>query len=595
MAGRTSGWTTTRTEETPGTPGGRPDPAARGAEAILDAFDRYRRTFRRLTRGARRRFEQRDWHGVQHDALARLELYGHTVDETTRAVRRLLGPRVQDPATWKAMRAGYARRIVGRDDFELVETFFNSITRRIFATVGVNPEIEFVERDFDHRPHDESRPPYRTWPWRGDARTMVRTVLRSLRFRAPWADLERDATLGGDVLAAHAAVAEGRIDFVDVIRPIFFRNKGAYVVGRLRGGGVTVPFVLPLLHPAQGIELDAVLTDPNDVSSVFSFTRSYFHVDLDLPHEAVDFLRSILPLKRVDELYTYLGFNKHGKTELYRELLRYLRRSNDRFVAAPGERGLVMIVFTLPGFDVVFKVIRDRPHPPKTTTRADVLDHYRFVFRHDRVGRLVDAQEFEHLAFDRARFDPGLLAELLDEAPQQVELRGDTVIIHHLYTERRVTPLDVYLRGAPPEPARRAVLDWGRCLKELAAANIFPGDLLMKNFGVTRQGRVVFYDYDELALLTGLRFRRKPEARDPDQEMEAEPWYFVGQNDVFPEEFRTFLGLDGEFRQAFEEAHGDLFDPAFWARTQERLRDGEMLDVYPYGEARRFAHPLAGV
>jgi isocitrate dehydrogenase kinase/phosphatase len=336
------------------------------------------------------------------------------------------------------------------------------------------------------------------------------------------------------------------------------------------------------------VRVDAVLLAEHEVSIVFSYTHSYFLVATERPGALVRFLRALMPQKPVDELYNSIGYNKHGKTELYRALLRHLEPGRERFDFAPGARGMVMIVFTMPSFDVVFKVIRDHFQPPKTGTRRQVMEKYQLVFQHDRAGRLIDAQEFEHLQFARDRFAPELLAELCTQAAGTVEVVGDTVVIHHLYTERRVTPLDIYLRGARSADAAAAVHDYGAALRDLAATNIFPGDLLLKNFGVTRQRRVVFYDYDELCLLTDCNFRYLPPARSDDEEWAGEPWFYAGERDIFPEEFRSFLGLDGALLRVFLDAHGDLLEPAYWRRTQERIRCGEIMDVLPYRAERRF-------
>jgi isocitrate dehydrogenase kinase/phosphatase len=320
---------------------------------------------------------------------------------------------------------------------------------------------------------------------------------------------------------------------------------------------------------------------------VFSFARSYFLVEMESPRRMVEFLREIMPLKPLAELYNAIGWNKHGKTELYRSILRHLATTEDRFEVAAGQRGMVMAVFTLPGFDVVFKVIRDRFEPPKTVTAEEVKQKYRLVFRHDRAGRLVDAQEFEHLAFERARFDPALFAELISSCAERVKVEGDKVVISHLYTERRLRPLDVYLREAGAEAARDAVVDYGQVLRDLAATDIFPGDMLLKNFGVSRHGRLIFYDYDELCPLSECRFRALPTPRDDDDESAGEPWFYVSERDIFPEEFRNFLGLPEDLMRAFLEQHEELLGPAFWQRMQELHARGEVLDVYPYRSSRR--------
>lgn len=564
--------------------------AAAAAKAALLAFDRLTGSFAAVTRRAPGRFAARDWRGMHEDAVERLGIYGASLDALVAECRALLGEAVDDQASWKAMKREFSAAIAGRGDFEIAETFFNSLTRRVFTTVGVNREIEFVASDFDIPEAEPGESLLVGFVWNvNEPAALIRGILLDRRLGAPYCDLERDAATGGSALVEQLSAAGPVTPAgpVEMLRPVFFRNRRAYLVGRIRTAGAPLPLVLALVNTDEGVALDAVLTLEDEVSIVFSFARAYFHVEADRPRETVAFLRSIMPRKPVAELYTSIGHHKHGKTELYRALLRRLESSRDRFETAPGDRGLVMLVFTLPSWDVVFKVIRDVAGPPKRTTRRDVLDRYRLVFTLDRVGRLVDAQEFEHLTFERRRFAPELLAELLQHAPGSVTVDGDLVEIKHLFTERRLTPLNLYLRQAPPDAARAAVIDLGNAIKELAAANIFPGDLLLKNFGVTRHGRVVFYDYDELCLLETCVFREMPRSRDMDDDLADEPWFSVGENDIFPEELSRFLGLPGELRDVFVAHHGDLFDVGFWRHTQERCRAGDLLELTSYRPERR--------
>lgn len=557
--------------------------AAEGAYAIRDAFDLYQRAFRQITRCAKGRFEARDWRGVEQDAVERLDLYKRVVDRIVTESRAALGEHVREKTVWTAMRATYSGLIAGRDDLELAETFFNSVTRRIFATVGVDPGIEFVDSG-SAVPSNPARPIYRAYPRRGDTAALIAAVLADYPFSAGYADPVGDARLVAAELDRHIRATWGaaELEAIEMIQPVFYRNKGAYLVGSLRRGERRDPVILALLNDGPGVTVDAVLLTEDEVSNVFSYTRSYFQVEADCAYLLVDFLKSIMPWKRRAELYTAIGYNKHGKTELYRDLYCHLLGSDDRFELARGERGMVMVVFNMPSFDVVFKVIKDAFPYPKRTTRTDVMSRYQLVFKHDRAGRLVDAQEFEHLAFPRERFTDEALAELLSQCGNTVSLVGETVDIQHLYTERRLTPLNLYLREREPDAAAQAVIDYGQAIKDMAATNIFPGDLFLKNFGVTRHGRTVFYDYDELCLLTDCNFRAIPQGRDLYDDLETQPWFSVAENDIFPEEFRSFLGLERRLMDIFCDVHGDLFAVAFWHDMQARLRAGEVLDLYPY-------------
>jgi len=565
--------------------------ARRGAAAIFAAFGDYEREFQAITRRAKVRFEQRDWHGWQQDALERLELYPRVIARVVGEIRHLLDFSETDKKLWATMKSAYAEVIGSCQDIELAETFFNSVSRRIFTTIGVDPRIEFLFSDFDTPAEAGSVPIYRTHPARGALAELIKQVLTGCEFAAPFEDRDRDAHRVARAInrQLQAVVSAMPIDAIDMIPAVFYRNQGAYLVGRIRSGDQVMPLTLALQHQEGGIVVDAVLLSADEVSIIFSFTRSYFHVEVHRPRDLVAFLKSFMPRKPIAELYIAIGYNKHGKTELYRDLMRHIDQSTDTFDIARGDRGMVMSVFTLPSFDVVFKVIRDRFAFPKTSSRRDVIERYQLVFKHDRAGRLADVQEFEHLTFARDRFSQRLLDELAAEAAESVTIGPRMVEIKHAYVERRMTPLNLYIRDAELPAACNAILDYGQAVKDLAATNIFPGDMLLKNFGVTRHGRVVFYDYDELCLVTDCHFRELPAAADESDEFDAEPWFYVGPNDIFPEEFINFMGLGGELRDTFLKAHGDILTAQYWQGIQVRHHAGELLDIIPYPCSRRLS------
>jgi isocitrate dehydrogenase kinase/phosphatase len=558
------------------------------AREVAAAFAAYNAEYRAITRRAPQRFDARDWRGSQKDAVERIELYDRFVDSTIAAFRTRLGAGLLDAALWRAVRARLADRIEGLPDNEFLKTFFSSITRRLFGTVGVAPDREFLAADLDPLASVEGEINTMSYPNRGSLLLLLEDLLGDLRFRSAWRDFDRSvAQIAAEVEAHIRTIGERRaVQRVEVIRPVFYQAQRAYVVGRLEGRGLRVPLVIALRNTDLGILVDAVMLSEDDVSVLFGFTRSYFHVDLDRVAEAVLFLKSLMPRKPVSELFTVLGRARQGKAERFRSLLRHLEQTVDLFAHAPGERGLVMVCFTLPSFDVVFKVIRDRFPYPKTVLREEVLAKYELVFKHDRAGRLVDAQEFKRMRFPKARFAPELLEELRLETAKSVHVEGEDLIFDHLYIERRMTPLNLYLRSAPAEAAERAVVDYGQCIRDLAYSNIFAGDLLLKNFGVTRHGRVIFYDYDELCAVTDCRFRDLPEARNDEDEMRGEAWFYVADNDVFPETFIRFLAFDDGQRAAFMHAHGEILTAAFWRGVQARLSDGDVLDVVPYHAKR---------
>lgn len=560
------------------------------AHLILGAYIKYYHHYKRITKRAKIRFENRDWHGIQVDARERLTLYRDAVGRTTEEVLTVLGEKANDRVIWREVKDMFLEEILNFNTRNIAETFFNSVYRHSHKGLSVDEELMFVHATGTYREFKSTIPIFYTLFLSGDVELIIRQLFSYYVFDADYEDLDRDVRHITDTLKEKLKgfKASSRNIRLELLKSIFFRNKGAYIVGRLFDGDKVYPFVMPLLHDDNGIYVDALLLETNDVSSIFSYNRSYFLVETDIASEMVDFMRSILPTKSLGELYNSLGFEKHGKTVLYRDFLRHLAISHDKFVTAPGIKGMVMLVFTLPSYNMVFKIIKDHFLPPKKVTEKIVKEKYELVFFHDRVGRMADSHMFENFVFERNRFSEELLEELLTDAPSKIILSKDKVEIKHMYIEKKMVPLNLYLESATPDEAEDVINEYGKAIKQLAAVNIFPGDMLLKNFGVTRLKRVVFYDYDEIGFLTDYNFRIIPEPRDYYDEMSSEPWYSVGDNDVFPEEFPRFLIGRSEIRDIFYKLHGDLYNVKFWKSVQDRLKKGEIFDVFPYRQRLRF-------
>jgi isocitrate dehydrogenase kinase/phosphatase len=540
------------------------------AALIAEHFRQYNEEFGRITRRAALNFLAEDWATAQLDAVARIELYELRVARGVAAIASQLQLKRTDVALWTEIKRAYEIIVARRPDSDFYRTFFNSITRDLFGTVGVNPEVEFCATNVGRA---SGAVPIRVYRVGGSLPTAVREVLTDLPFGAAIPDPEA---------AVHRVSAEigryfqtgrlsGQPESIELIEPVFYRGTHAFVVGRLIGDGSITPLVLAFTNSSRGVQVDSVMLSRADVGSLFGYARSYLHVDLPVVSAAITLLRSFMPRKSIDELYTVLGRAKQGKTERYFALQRHLDKSIDSFVHAPGDRGLVMLVFTLPSHDLVFKVIRDRFGAPKTSTREDVIDRYQFVFRHDRAGRLVDAQEFRRLRLPRARFMPDLLDELLNEAGESCRMEGDDLIVEHCYIERRLRPLNLFLRESDPAAAESAIIDYGNALRDLAASNVFPGDLLLKNFGVTSHGRVIFYDYDEICMVTDCVFRDLPQPSCEEEETSAEPWFHYGPRDVFPEQWLPFLSIPPALCGVFTQHHAELLTAAWWRSLSSRL------------------------
>ena len=567
--------------------------AALCAEETCGAFRQFETRFDEITRRGRQRFLTRDWWGSFADAAERLRVYPLVLDELMPRIGRLMGSRFHERSIWSAIKAVYSSLIAHSLRREIAESFFNSVTRRVFATEGVDQSIEFVDTDFDTPPQSSAQNILRVY----SGAYLPELVFRVLTDESVagfheqfWNRQQPAPELGAGRLRAVLPLATAYK--IEILAAVFYRGHGAYIVGRAMSadGGPEIPIAFCLRHPDErGLILDALLHGESDLAILFSYTRAYFRVGAPCPFEVVRWLRQLMPGKRLADLYNEVGYNRHAKTEFYRDFVGHLENSDDRFVPAEGARGMVMLVFTLPGYDVVFKLIRDRFDVPKENDRHDVMRRYRIVFEHDRAGRLVEAHEFEHLRIARDRFDPTLADELLAEAASTVRVEKTDMIIAHAYVERRVRPLNLFLRDSAVADAIDAARDYGQAIKDLAASNIFPGDLLTKNFGVTRRGRVVFYDYDELCFLTDCNFREMPQAKTYEEEIAAEPWFSVQDNDIFPEEFPQFLAFPDAAREALLRRHGDLFQSDFWRNVQHKLRGGELPEIFPYAQERRLA------
>ena len=575
------------------------------ARAILEGFNRHYSLFRYVAQQAKSRFENGDWHGMVRSARDRIPFYDQRVHEAVARIERdfdldSLSDEERD-ALWQAVKQCYIALLAEHRQPECAETFFNSVCTKLLHREYFRNRFLFVRPGVATDYMDSDPPSFRSYyPAKVGARNALRQILIDFGLACPWVDVERDIRrVMRAVCRAHrrneAPNALNRPfhvepDFqIQVLSNLFYRNKGAYIIGRIVNGTRVTPLAVPILRTERGqIYVDAVLLTQHWIATLFSFTRAYFLVDMEAPSAYVDFVRSLLPHKPASELYTMVGLQKQGKTLFYRDFLHHLRHSADQFVVAPGIKGLVMTVFTLPSYPYVFKMIKDVIPFPKETDAEQIKGKYQLVKMHDRVGRMADTWEYSHVTLPRARFSAELIRELRQTCAEQVEISETTVLIHHVYIERRMTPLNMFLTHASDAEVEHALIEYGNAIKDLTAANIFPGDMLYKNFGVTRLSRVVFYDYDEIEYMTDCNFRTIPPAPNEEAELSGEPWYRVEKHDVFPEQFGPFLLGDPRIRAAFLKHHADLLTPQFWQGRKERILAGRMEDVYPYPQEERF-------
>ena len=568
--------------------------AQRIADILIEGFDRHYRLFRESSADAKRRFEVAAWTEAQQAVRERIRFYDDRVGECVERLRGELDAGALDDTTWRRAKLLYIGLLVDHRRPELAETFFNSVVTRVLRRTYVHNDFAFVRAAISTEYIESDPPIYRSYyPGGPGLRTALLGVFADFGWSRPFAGLERDVDFVLRALLDHFGgewpTREPNFQ-VQVLGSAFYRNKAAYVIGKIVNGNAETPFAVPVLHDADGrLVLDTVLLDSESISVLFSLSRAYFMVDMDVPSGYVHFLQTLMPAKPRSDLYTVVGLAKQGKTLFFRDLLHHLHHSQDVFVEAPGTRGLVMHVFNLPSYPYVIKVIKDEFGHSKQSDRATVKRKFLMVKEIDRVGRMADTLEFTNLALPHSRFASELLEQLLELAPSTVETDGENVIVGHCYVERRMTPLNLYLDAATEEEVENVVREYGDTIREMAIANVFAGDMLWRNFGVNRHGRVVFYDYDEIEYLTDCVFRAIPPPPNPEAELSGEPWYPVGPLDVFPEEFETFLLGSPKVRDAFMRYHSDLLRPEFWRRCQEQVARGEIVDFFPYPEALRFS------
>lgn len=567
------------------------------ARTILDGFDKHYHLFRISSQQAKQFFETGDWKAAQIAARERIQFYDTRVRECVRTLEDDYDENDLTDEVWREVKLHYMGLLIDHLRPELAETFFNTVCTKLlnrnyfhndFIFVRPATSTEYIERD-------DTPPTYRVYyPATDGLNYTIKRIVTNFQLETPFEDLDRD------VAAVEARLREhfGREKLepnhqIQVLANLFYRNKSAYIIGKGINGNREYPFVIPLMHKRKNeLVLDTILFDVMQITVLFSFTRAYFMVDMEVPSAYVQFIRSILPKKPRSEIYTMIGLQKHGKNLFYRDFLHHLKYSSDCIDAAPGIRGLVMLVFALPSFPYVFKLIKDSFPPPKETTRALIKEKYLLVKNHDRVGRMADTLEYSDVAFPRSRFSEELLEEIRQYAPSMLEVNDEEVVIKHLYIERRMTPLNIWLTEAEQrgdmQAMEQGVLEYGNAIKDLVSANIFPGDMLYKNFGVTRHGRVVFYDYDEIEYITDCTFRKIPLPRNEEDEMSAEPWYPIAKNDVFPEQFGTFLLGNQKVKEFFMKHHADLLTAEYWQGRKLRIVEGKVDDVFPYPQEVRF-------
>ncbi|WP_165727378.1 bifunctional isocitrate dehydrogenase kinase/phosphatase [Pseudoalteromonas sp. 31A1] len=573
--------------------------ASKLARSVFAGFEAMFSQFLNITLGAQSRFEQRQYHSVQSAMRERLQVYEREVKNVSEAVRVIAYAELTCPQTWQLAKNIYGDMVENHENKPIAHTFFNSTFGAIWDDKKIRTVHLFVlKAKYRSEPRSYESLVSRVSLHNG-FNNAVKTLITNQVFRVPFSHLERDvATLQSTLMQGSKQQCKQVYElinlndgYIEYANSLFFRNKACYLIGRcIAKNGDNMPFAIAILNTDEGLKLDAVMMGADQLSLLFGFARTYFMVDTDKPARYVDYLSVLMPHKQRFELFNAIGFIKHAKTEFYRHKVDTTKNSpaNFKYVTAPGTPGMVMLVFTIEGLDYVYKVIKDKFSAPKTATKAQVKEKYNFVKQADRVGRLVDTHEFRYLAFDLSRFSDELLEQMKSQIGSSMVISGKALILKHVYVERKMTPLNLYINQCDNKTLERVMHDYGKAIKELVGANIFPGDMLMKNFGVTRWGRVVFYDFDEICPLTDCNFREVPQTQNALEELSSHSYFDIAENDIFPSQFKVFFSANELAFNYFNNEHSHLFLAPFWQGCQQQIHNGYLPDVYPYKQSWRF-------
>jgi len=576
------------------------------ARKILSGFEQHYQNIKSASIEAKRCFEKKEWMKIESDSKLRLNFYDEQVDVFCKNLsselkkKTLYGAKDEynepthiekfDSEFWKKTKLMYIELITDHRQPELAETFYNSVFCRIFSRSFYNNQFIFTKPCVSLNYIDMDEPVIDSYFVEDkQLKNAFKSILHSYGFNCQLGNLDEDIKRLEEQLFMQIPRLSSEVFEIQVISTPFIRGKCAYIAGKIVSQlHSDTPILIALLNDdKKGLYVDSLLTDRGSISIVFSFSRSYFFITTDYPSAIVEFLKELLPGKTRAVLYSAIGLHKQGKTLLYRHFLKYSKVTSEKLIIAPGIKGMVMSVFTFPMYPYVFKIINDKFAPPKMGTKEMVKDRYYFVKNHVRVGRLADTWEFSNVAFPIKDIDDALLTELKKKAGSNIEIEGELLIIKHMYIENKMTPLNMYLETANKEQQAHIIQDYGKAIDELINSNIFPGDMLTKNFGVTRQNRVVFYDYDEITLMSTPVFKKIPKSRSYEEEMASEPWYYVGQNDVFPEEFKYFMLPNKFMKETFNNHYKKLLDADYWISIQEKIQENGVMDYYPYGSEKR--------
>jgi isocitrate dehydrogenase kinase/phosphatase len=558
------------------------------AEWILKVFDDFYAEFLRLTWAAKATFESRDHPTAIANARRRLGLYNATVYPLADELQRAFPQLKEHEPHWRQVEAAYRTAVDGRYEADLALAYLHSAQRCVHH--GEWKPVEYGFRG-SHRvvPPANAVSEYFPCSWPVDPLTIQR-VLQVADLAVPFCDPARDAGLiarrVNDVLADRAGAG---LRGIEMLRAGFFRNRGAYLVGRLVLKGTEhKPCVIALVNAAEGLRAEALLHAAPHVHNLCSSTEAPFQVTNRHYHELSAFLHSIMPRRPLGLHYSTIGYYHFSKVAVMNEVRRRLVHERERLSVAPGSPGTVTIAFTSPQLDYVLKVIRDQPTSGYKWDRFEgveaVLAKYKGVHEINRTGSMLDNIVYYNLRLEHAWFEPALAEELLQAAGNSVQRQGRALVFKYLIAQRKLTPLNVFLETAPAQRAERAMINLGFCIRNNAAANVFNKDFDARNYGVSRYLKIYLYDYDAVETLTDVKVRTNRDRYEGEEEIPG--WFFEPGVVFLPEEIEAGLRVPNRaLRRAFRAVHAELMTVEYWEQLQQALRAGEVPGIHAFPES----------
>lgn len=538
-------------------------------------------------------FEKRDFASSVHVSSRRLSLYSASIVNVSRRLQRAY-PEIQgDTECWQGIEAHYLRLIKDEYAEDIGKAYLHSLRRKIYQDEWHAADYSFSE--MTSRDEAIFSEVLRSYELESElTEEIIESILNIPQFIRSYGDMPQERQRVLQRIVENLARSRHRADRlvrVEMINAGFYRNRGAYLVGRMIfDSGNFVPLIIALLNDESGLFVDAVLTSETYAHNIFSSALANFHVTSSYYHQVSALLKSIMPRRPLGLHYSTIGYNHLGKVAVMSDLESEIRDSDVGLETAVGSPGTVAMGFAAKNSAYSLKVIRDKPTKSYKWGEfggvESVIRKYTRVHEINRTGSMLDSIIYYKIRLDRRWFSADLLEELLTEASETVSLVDDDVVFKYLIVQIKLTPLPVYLETATEKQAETAIANLGYCIKNNAAANIFNRDLDARNYGIGSYSKVYLFDYDALEDLTEVKIRTNLDREDGEEDIPD--WYFEEGVVFLPEELISGLCIpQRRLSDMFARRHHNLLTTQYWTEIQQDLLNGTVPSVSVYPDYER--------